>query len=242
MCRQTAQNRAMPFGRILDRDRNNLLMTAPVADPRLAGPRLRALYPLLPQFAGWTSQRQAEFLTARALVMRGMRIFGQTPRPVLPAPEAPPDWGEGITGSISYAAGQVGVWLSRSVDRGPGLNLLPITGGPDMLTAAEIRLLDHLPGLARMAGRERLAAAVSAKRALVKALAVCGRGRFSPGCAEVVLSDLPGVTLSLTHDLGVGLWRGTRFRVGLRVLPGLVMTQVSVPCRPGLAAVPCHWH
>ena len=227
-------SRSMPAARILDRDSDNLLMIAPIAAADRAGPRLRGLYPVDEGAEG----RGAAFLTARALAMRGMRILGQAPVPLSARADAPPDWGAGMGGSISYAAQQVGVWLCRDATRSPGLNLMRTGDPPDQQAPEEIALLDRLPGLARMTRPERLAAAQSARRALAKALWPRVGAGLAPGCAVVVPAQQSGITLSLTRGIGPGLESGMLFRVELRVFPDLVLTRISVPRR----ADPRCWH
>lgn len=212
----------MPFSRIIARDRGSLLMSAPIAPVSRAGPRLRSLYPELP---GGGAERQAAFLTARALVMRGMRILGQPPVPVPPMRDGAAPWG----GSISYTSDRVAVWLCRDPALNPGLNLMEPGDLPGSVDDEEAELLNRLPALARMTPDERIAAALSARRALFKALAP-RIGPPPPGdCVKVVALAQSGLTLSLRRALGPGLPEGIRFRTEIRAFPGFVLTWVAAP-------------
>lgn len=218
----------MPFARILERDRDNLLMIAAIAPASQAGPRIRALYPMAKD-QNWPEQRLNGFFSARALVARGMRLMGHEPVAVSPGGSAAPDWGRHFDGSISYGPSHVAVWLSCDTTHGHGLHLFRIGDATDAVTRAERHILTLLPGLQRLTMEERLAAAVSAKRALAKALAPRIESQAGRHCATVVGAAQSGITLSLTDDLATDLRRGSRFRVDLRVYPGLVLTRISVP-------------
>ncbi|WP_147457628.1 hypothetical protein [Paracoccus alkanivorans] len=212
-----------------------MLLIAPIGSAANARPRLLSLYS--DQLEVLSESERDAFLTGRAMVMRGMRLLRLPPQAIPEHPER--QWPTDLTGAISHDGGQVAVWLRRGRSESLGLDLRAIRAdaqaGP--LSGTELHLLAHQPGLTRMRPEERRMGAISAKHALSRGLASRLGTAVGPADLEVRASARSGISLRLADAVLYGLRPGSRFRVELRVMPGLVLTRVLVGALPRLR--PC---